>query len=148
MTEIPTAVAELLRRIETGEWAGVEAYLSPDVVYRASVPDWHFSMQGLDEVAAEITNAWTEHPWRFHEQRVTALASGVLVESELRGRCAGDETHASHDEASRNAMVFELDAGGRVREIRLTCSGVWDESVIQRIEAEAPSIDRRPAVSR
>jgi hypothetical protein len=148
MTEIPPAVAQLLRRIETADWTGVDAYLTPDVVYRASVPDWHFSMQGLDDVVAEINTAWTEHPWRFHEQRVTPLANGVLVESELRGRCAGDENHAPHEEASRNALVFELDDDGRVREIRLTCSGVWDESVIRRIEAEAPSIDRRSAVSR
>jgi hypothetical protein len=148
MIEIPAAVAEVLRRMESADWTGVDAFLTPDVVYRASVPDWHFSMKGRDAVVAEISQAWSEHPWRFHEQRVTPLAGGVLIETELRGQCAGDEHHASHEEASRNALVFELDDGALIREIRLTCSGVWNDEVIARIEAEAPSIDRRPAAAR
>jgi hypothetical protein len=147
VTDIPPAVAEVLRRIETADWSGIDAYLSPDVIYRASVPDWHFAMRGLHDVVAEIASAWSEHPWRFHEQRVTPLANGVLIEAELRGRCSGDEHHAPHEEASRNALVFELDAEGRVGEIRLTCSGVWDEQVMRRIEAEAPTLDERSAVS-
>lgn len=139
MNELPAAVATLLGAIESGDWAPVKDVLATGVVYEGSVPGWHFSMGGVDDVLAELSTWTDEHPWRFHERRVTRTERGVLVECELRGRCPGHEDHPSHEEASRQAIVFELD-GDAISEIRLTCTGDWGEDVIARIEAEAPRV--------
>jgi hypothetical protein len=138
--DVPPAVAAALAAIETGDWAPVKDVLAPDVVYEASVPEWHFSMAGVDDVIAELTGITSQHPWRYHDRRLTKTENGVLVEMEIRGRCPGDDDHAAHEEASCNALVFELDDGGLISEMRLTCSGEWNDKVIARIEAEAPRV--------
>jgi hypothetical protein len=139
---VPAAVSTFLRAIETGDWAPVKDVLTADVRYDASVPGWHFQVAGLDDALAEFAGNTAQHTWRYHERRFTKTDRGVLVEMELRGRCPGDESHAPHEEASRNAMVFELDDAGRVSEVRLICCGDWDDTVIARIEAEAPMVRR------
>jgi hypothetical protein len=140
MTELPKAVTAVFEAIESGDWGPVEGVLAPGVVYEGSVPGWHFSMGGAGEVLAELATWTGEHPWRVHERRVTGTERGVLVECELRGRCPGDGgEHAPHEEATRQAIVFELD-GDAISEIRLTCCGDWDEATIARIEAEAPRV--------
>jgi hypothetical protein len=142
MADVPPAVAAVFDAIETGDWAPVKDVLADDVLYDGSVPEWHFQMQGADDVLDEISGTTAQHTWRFHERRVTRTESGVLVEMELRGRCPGGDDHPAHEEATRNAMVFDLDAAGRLAEIRLICSGEWDDTVIARIEAEAPMVRR------
>jgi hypothetical protein len=137
---VPPAVATVLHALETGDWTPVKDVLAPDVVYDASVPEWHFSMAGADDVLAELATTTEEHPWRFHELRTTRTDKGVLAEMEMRGRCPGHEGHPPHEEASRNALVFELTDDGLLSEIRLICSGQWGEDVIERIEAEAPRV--------
>ena len=139
MSELPGSVATLLGAIETGDWAPVKDVLTADVVYEGSVPGWHFSMAGVDDVVAELSTWTEEHTWRYHERRVTRTDRGVLVECEMRGRCPGHEDHPPHEEASRNALVFEL-AGDAISEVRLICCGDWAEDVIARIEAEAPRV--------
>lgn len=137
--DAPAAVRTLLTAVETGDWSPVKDVVTDDVVYEATVPGWHFSMGGTDEVLAELAT-WTEqHPWRVHDVRLTRTESGVLAEMELRGRCPGDGDHAPHEEATRNALVFEL-ADDRITELRLTCAGDWDEETIARIESEAPRV--------
>lgn len=139
MNDLPGAVATVFAAIESGDWSPVKDVLAPGVVYEGTVPEWHFSMRGVDDVLAEL-GTWTDdHPWRIHERRVTRTDAGVLAECELRGRCPGHEGHPPHEEATRQAIVFELD-GDAISEIRLTCSGQWGEDVINRIEAEAPKV--------
>jgi ketosteroid isomerase-like protein len=138
--DVPAAVATTLAALETGDWAPVKDVLAPDVVYEASVPEWHFSMAGVDDVLGELSGLTSQHTWRYHDRRLTKTENGVLVEMEIRGRCPGDDHHAAHEEASRNALVFELDGEGRISEMRLTCSGEWGDDVIARIEAEAPRV--------
>ena len=142
MSELPAAVDRLLSTMGTGDWSSLSADVTEDVIYDASVPGWHFSMQGVDAVLAEL-GGWTDqHLWRTHEQRVTPTDKGVLVELELRGTCPGDDSHGAHEEATRNALVFELAADGRISELRLICCGDWDEETIKRIETEAPRVER------
>jgi hypothetical protein len=136
--DVPPAVDAVLHAVETGDWAPVKEVLAPGVVYEGSVPEWHFSLQGADEVLAELGGFTSQHLWRFHERRTTRTERGALVECELRGRCPGDDDHPAHEEATRNALVFEVADDGRLTEIRLICSGEWGEDVIARIEAEAP----------
>jgi hypothetical protein len=138
--EVPPAVAATFTAMETGDWAPVKDVLAPGVVYEASVPEWHFSMGGVDDVLGELTGFTSQHTWRFHDRRLTRTENGVLAEMEIRGRCPGDDSHDAHEEASRNALVFELDGDGCITELRLTCSGEWNDEVIARIEAEAPRV--------
>lgn len=116
MDAVPAAVDALLAAMATGEWSPVGACITDDVVYDASVPGWHFAIQGADAVLAE-----------------------------LRGRCPGHDDHPAHEEASRNALVFEIDDAGRISELRLICCGDWDEETIARIDAEAPRLTREVA---
>lgn len=142
MSEIPAAVAAVITALETGEWAPVRGALAEDVFYDGWVPEWHFQMAGIEDVFTELSGMTAQHIWRFHTLRTTRTDKGVLLECEMRGRCPGDDGHPAHEEASHNALVFELDGAGRIAELRLTCSGEWDEKVIARIEAEAPKVQR------
>ena len=47
MADIPAAVQRFLDGVETGDWAGIEQHLAPDVVYDASVPGWRYQYQGV-----------------------------------------------------------------------------------------------------
>jgi hypothetical protein len=138
--ELPAAVRTLLDAMATGDWAPVKDVVTDDVVYEATVPGWHFSMAGTDDVVTELATWTGEHPWRLHDLRATRTESGVLLEMELRGQCPGHGAeHPPHEEATRNALVVDL-AGERISELRLTCAGDWDAETIARIEAEAPRV--------
>jgi ketosteroid isomerase-like protein len=142
-TDIPAAVARFLDALETGRWDGFHECLSPDVVYDASVPGWHYQYEGAARVAQEYEHEWTgKHAWHVIERHVSPTADGVVVDFEARGRCPGDDSHGPHEEAVRIANIFRLE-DGRIAEHRFYCCGEWDEETLRRIELEASKIERR-----
>ncbi len=142
MTDVPASVARVLAAMESGDWTGVATGYADDVVFDGSVPAWRFQIAGREAVVAEVSGWTAQHAWRIVEQRVTPTSRGVLVELEVRGQCPGDADHEAHEEASRSANIFELDAAGLIVEQRLVCCGEWGEEEIARIEAEAPKVLR------
>ncbi|MGH2597922.1 MAG: nuclear transport factor 2 family protein [Dehalococcoidia bacterium] len=146
MAEVPAAIQHFLEGIQTGNWDGVEDCFTPDAVYDASVPGWHYQYQGAARIAQELREEWTgKHPWWLVEINVVLTPVGAVVDFEARGRCPGDERHAPHEEGIRLANIFRLE-GGRIAEHRFYCCGEWDEETLRRIEAEAPNVRRAAAV--
>lgn len=140
MAEIPAAIQRFLDGIQTGEWEGVEAYLTPDAIYDGSMPGWRAQYQGPERIARELREEWTgKHTWRIAEMHVHPTADGVVIDFEIRGRCPGDGTHVGHEEAARVANIFTLE-DGRIAQHRYFCCGEWDEETLRRIEADAPKI--------
>lgn len=141
--ELPAAISRFLLGIRTGAWVGMEDCLTPDVVYDASVPGWHYQYQGVSRVLMEYGQQWTgQHAWTVIEQHIAPTPDGVVVDFELRGPCPGDEHHVAHEEAVRVANIFRLE-DGRIAEHRFYSCGQWDEDTLRRIEAEAPKLERR-----
>lgn len=142
-TGLPAAVQQFLHAVQSGRWDGMADHLAPDVVYDASVPGWHYQYQGVDRVAREYQEEWTgKHPWRVVELHATRTPEGVVVDFEVRGRGPGGDDGPTAEEACRIANIFRL-ADGRIAEHRFYCCGEWDADTVQRIDAEAPRIDRQ-----
>jgi hypothetical protein len=142
-SDAPAAIDRFLRAVESGDWAGLEPYLTEDVLYDASVPGWRYRRIGRPVVLQELGVAWTgKHTWRIVELHVSPTTDGAVVDLELRGRCPGDEDHPAHEEACRMANIFRLD-DGRICEHRFYCCGEWDEETIRRIDEERATEGRR-----
>ena len=147
MTEVPAAIQRFLEGIQTANWDGIEAYYTPDVLYDASVPGWHYQYEGVARIIAELREEWTgKHPWRIVELHITPTADGAVVDFEVRGHCQGDEHHAPHEEGCRIANIFHLQAG-RIAEHRFYCCGEWDEETLRHVDAEAPKVRRAATMS-
>jgi ketosteroid isomerase-like protein len=141
--DVPAPVRRFLEGVESGDWDGMESCLTPDVLYDASVPGWHFQHQGPARVAEQYRQEWTgKHSWRMVELHVSPTTDGVVVDFEARGQCPGDDDHRPHEEAVRIANIFRL-TNGRIAEHRFYCCGEWDEQTLRRIEAEAPRVERK-----
>ena len=140
MVEVPAAIQRFLEGIQTGNWDGIEACYTPDALYDASDPRWHYQYEGPRQIAQEFREEWTGlHPWRIVELHIAPTADGAVVDFEARGQCPGDAHHAPHMEGARLANIFRLE-GGRIAEHRVYCCGHWDEETLHRIEVEAPKV--------
>src|SRR2546425_286076 len=141
MRQVPEAIQRFLDGMESGNWEGMERYLTGDTLLDATVPDWRFQYEGPEKVINQFRDWTSGHPWRVIEARYTGASDGGVVELEIHGDCAGDDDHAPHEEMARQACVFSL-RDGKISEFRLYCAGEWNEEVMARIEAEAPKVER------
>jgi ketosteroid isomerase-like protein len=142
MAEVPAAIQRFLDGIQTGDWEGMEDYLTPDVLYDATVPGWRYQYEGAERVVEDYREEWTgKHPWRIIELHVTPTPEGAVVDFEARGQCPGNAEHAPHEEGSRLANIFRLE-DGRIAEHRYYCAGEFSEEDLRRIEQEAPMVRR------
>jgi len=147
MTKVPTAVQRFLEGIQTANWDGIEDYYTPDVLYDASVPGWHYQYEGVDRMVQELREEWTgKNPWRIIELHTMPTPDGVVVDIEIRGQRQSDAHSAPREVGCRIANIFQLE-GDRIAEHRYYCCGEWDEETLRRVEAVAPKVRRAAAVS-
>lgn len=138
---VPPAVTAFLRGLQTGEWDGMEGFLTPDVLYDATVPGWRYQYEGVERVVREYREEWTgRHPWRVAECQVHPTPDGAVVDLEARAGSPGAE------EAFRQANIFRLD-GGRIAEHRFYCCGEWDDATLRAIDEGAPKVRRAATVA-
>ncbi|MBW3658686.1 MAG: nuclear transport factor 2 family protein [Actinobacteria bacterium] len=141
MQHVPTAVQRFLDGVQTGDWDGMEQHLTTDAVYDGSMPDWRAQYEGRARIARAYREEWTARgAWRISEPTVTWSDDTVAVE--LEGRLVTPDEQL----LCRLANFFELQ-DGRIAEHRYYCCGEWSEATVRRIEAEAPSIERRNALA-
>ena len=142
MHEEPEAIRRFVEAMRTAQWDGVEAVYTDDALFDASVPNWHFQLEGGDKCVAQLADWFGIAPTVF-EHVVTATEDGAVVDFEMRRTCPGNpaENHAPHLEGTRQAHIFRL-RDGKIFEERVYCSGEWLEEDWQRIDAEAPKVTR------
>lgn len=140
---LPTAVAAFLERIGTADWEGMDAHLEHDVLYDASVPDWHYQYQGVDRVLQEYREEWSgKYRWTIVEQHTVAADDAVMLLIEMHGEPIGVGEHPPV--VCRLSNLFRLD-GGRIAEHRFTCCGEWGPETVRQIADHAPKLEGRPA---
>lgn len=104
--------------------------LAPDVVLDATVPNWRFTVRGVEAVKEELAH-WFGDPGRFEEITRTDLPGGALVEFLLSWEEEG-EPHLSHQ-----AHVIQVNGGMIVRDTAW-CGGRWGAALMAEMaEAEA-----------
>ena len=144
MAEIPHAIRRLLDGIETGNWDGFEEHVTPDVLYDGTVPGWHYQYEGAQRVVEEYRTDWSG--WRIITLRTSPTPNGMIVEFEARKHISSTGQHPPGQKGVRMANIFRLEEG-RIAEHRFYCGGEWDEATLQRIEAEAPKVQRNTRVT-
>lgn len=136
MNQLPTAVQRFLDGLGSGDWTGIEAHLTLDVVQDGSMPGWRLQYQGPQRVVRALHEEWTDHGiWAITERHATVTDSTAVVELE-----AVSSPDRGPRRTVRMANVFTL-REGRIAEHRYYCCGDWDEETVRRIEAEAPKVD-------
>lgn len=140
---LPTAVAVFLERIGTADWTGMEDHLDPDVLYDASVPDWHYQYQGARRVLQEYREEWSgKYRWALVEQHAVVGHDAVMILIEMHGAPIRAGEHPPV--VCRLSNLFRLD-GGRIIEHRFTCCGEWGPDTVRQIAGHAPQVEGRPA---
>lgn len=140
---LPTAVDEFVRRIATADWEGMEDHLTPDVLYDASVPGWHYQYRGAARVVQEYREEWSgRYRWRIVERHVVAGDAAVVLLIEMHGTAihAGEYPPV----VCRLSNLFRLE-GDRILEHRYTCCGEWDPETVRHIAGNAPKVERATA---
>lgn len=139
---VPAAVDEFFRRIASADWRGMEAHLTEDVLYDASVPGWHYQYQGAGRVVREYEEEWSgKYRWDVVARRVVAAGDSVVVDIEMHGQ---PRIEGVEPAVCRLANFFRLD-GDRIAEHRYYCCGEWDPATVRHIAEHAPKVEGRAA---
>lgn len=142
-TAVPTAVAAFIERIGSADWTGMEDHLDPEVLYDASVPEWHCQYQGAPRVLQEYREEWTgTYRWTVVEEHTVAAEDAVVLLVEMHGTPIRAGEHPPV--VCRLSNLFRL-GGGRIVEHRFTCCGEWGPDTVREIAEHAPMVEVRPA---
>ena len=131
-----TAVDELLSGIESGVIPA--NVFCNDVTLDATVPNWRFSVRGVDAVRAELSR-WYADPGHLDEVRRNPISGGELVEFTLSWEQDG-VAHRCHQ-----AHLLQL-RDGRLAADTAFCGGRWPAALVAEMEAAQLAADQ-PAVA-
>lgn len=135
---LPAPVEELLDRITSASWAGMEQHLTDDVLYDASVPGWRYQYRGRDRVLQEYRDEWTgTYRWTVVELDAVVDGDGAFVLIEMHGVPRDGD---GDPVVCRLSNLFRLE-DGRIASHRYTCCGEWDPKTVQHIAAHAPMVE-------
>ncbi len=122
-------VSRLLDAIAAGDVPASSDVFAETAVVDATVPNWRYTMNGRDGIAAELAR-WYAAPGRLQDVRRTPLPGGELVEYCLSWEEQG--------EAWRAHQVHVLSvAGDRIEHDRVWCGGRWPAALVAQMEAAA-----------
>ena len=112
-----TAVAQLIRFLETGEVA--EGLFAPDVFADVSLPTWWLQADTAERLVAIREQA---HPFRgsVEVQRVDPTDRGFVMELVERWEDQGERWY------SREIIRADVD-GASITELAIYCTGDWDD---------------------
>jgi hypothetical protein len=121
------AVSRYLAAIEAGTLADLDT-LGDDATLDATVPNWRFSVHGVEAVRAEL-GRWYADPGSFEDLTRTPVPAGELVTFTLRWEEHG-VPHAAHQ-----AHVISVH-DGRIQRDQVWCGGRWPAALLAEM-AEA-----------
>ena len=113
--------------------AGVPSdLLAVDVVLDATVPDWRFTVRGVEAVARQY-GVWFDAPATLEElERWSGQGGEVLTY--LRTVEVNGVPHAAH-----HCHLLRFDADGRIVRDRFFCGGRWDAARLAEMAAAEPA---------
>jgi hypothetical protein len=126
-----TAVAQLIRFLETGEVA--DGLFAPDVFADVSLPRWRLQSDTPDGLVRIRVDG---HPGagRVHVHRVDPTDRGFVIEFEERWEDQGQHWYA------REIIRADVE-GSTITEVSIYCTGDWDDQR-QRDHAAAVTLLR------
>jgi hypothetical protein len=123
---IAPAPAALIDCLRSANFDSLRPFLGPETVFDATVPGWRFRRRGPDQIVAQLYHWWPT-PAELPSYRVTPTVEGVVLEFERRWLEHGERC------GCRQVHVLVLD-GERLRELRITCAGKWDEQTLRDVD--------------
>jgi hypothetical protein len=109
--------------------AGFTDVFSPDASLDATVPNWRFTVRGVDNLRAELAR-WFADPGTFDSVIRVPMPDGELVQFDLSWLQDGTP-HAVHQ-----AHVLTV-SGDRITADTAWCGGRWSASALAEREAAA-----------
>jgi hypothetical protein len=121
-----SAPAALIDSLRTGQFDQLRPHLTAETIFDATVPGWRFVLRGAEPIVGQLHHWWPT-PAELPSHQVTPTPDGAVVEFERRWHDDGELR------GCRQVHVLVLD-GQRVRELRITCAGEWDEQTLRAID--------------
>lgn len=129
--DVTTAVANLIRFLETGEVP--DGLFTPDVFTDLSLPQWRVQANTVEDVLA-IRLEGHPSPGQVHVTRVDPTDRGFTIEFEERWEQDGQRWYC------REMLRADL-IGAAISDLSVYCTGDWDEAK-QREHAAAVQLIR------
>jgi hypothetical protein len=123
---MPSVLAALIESLRSGNFDQLRPHLAPETVFDATVPGWRFLLRGPESIVRQLHHWWPT-PAELPFSRVTPTTEGAVVEFERRWLGDGGLR------GCRQVHILVLD-GERVREMRVTCAGEWDEETLRDVD--------------
>lgn len=118
--DVQASVDRFVAFLETG---ATEGLFAPGLFADLTLPHWRVQVQGPDEmVAAKI--AFHPPSGRTRVEKVLAGDGGYALTVEERWEDEGGRWYC------REAFLCDLDDEGRITELRVYCTGDWDEDLV------------------
>lgn len=116
--EVDASVARLVEWLETG--TAPAGLLAAGCFADLSLPRWRLQ---FGSGAATIAGRRDLHPYAgsVRVERVDRTASGFLIAFEERWRATGENWYC------REQIAADVDESGEITELRIYCTGDWDE---------------------
>lgn len=130
LVEAPTLARKLITWLGTG--TAPDGLFADDVFLDVSFPHWREQAGGVVDALAVRS---TRHPFpgEVHVERLEPTSRGFALEVAERWHHEGQDWYCR--EAFRADVV-----DGRIQELKVYCTGDWDEEVVRRHAAEVTLI--------
>ncbi len=127
--------------LTNADWTAMRAWYAPDVRVDVTVPEWRFSLRGVDAVLGWLSEAAQGFVRGLDVTEAREFESDSFVAIVWEGHGVQKlESGGGRPVGVRQTDVFAL-RNGKVVEHFMQCIGEWDEAVFARIAAEAPKAD-------
>lgn len=127
--------------VANGDWKALRAWYAPHARLDATVPQWRFSLRGVDAVLGWFQEAAQGYVGGIRVAEAREFDAGAFVAVVWEGHgVQTSENGGPRRVGFRQTDVFSL-RDGKVIEHFVQCTGEWDEAVFARIAAEAPKAE-------
>jgi hypothetical protein len=126
LVEAPTVARKLITWLETG--SAPDGLLADGVFLDATLPHWRVQADNVTDALA-VRSSRHPYPGVVRVERLQPTSRGFMLEVEERWHHEGQDWYCR--EAFRADVV-----DGRIQELKVYCTGDWDEALVRRHAAE------------
>lgn len=129
------------------DWSALRAWYAPDVRLDVTLPEWRFSLRGVDAILGWLNEAVQGFAGGIEVREAREFESDAFVAIVWEGHAVQKlDDGGTRPVGFRQTDIFALRNGKGVDHV-VHCTGIWDEAVFARIAAEAPhapSLEEHP----
>ena len=129
--DVGAIVGRFVKMTEAGEFDA--ELFAPDVFCDLNVPEWRYQIQGSMPLSFALFEAY-DGGCTVRSHRWSPTATGFVLEWEV------DYAEGGRSQYTRQVFFGDVGEDGRIRELRLWCTGVWDAATVERQRREAPML--------